>query len=206
PAARLEANPVRTKQQSLDEWRLLTASNAPSPRVFVKGDTIRFYFPSDTNLIGFNAHWTRVRAPTKGYRIDIAQLRLDEGLKGPPPEHGWQEASVIAGAEWRRLATNLIQALAPRNPGGAIYYQGFLADRLLYRDPEGVVLAVPIGEQPRDVKIERRFSLEETLQLLAGLVEQYLAQKHPRETLVMLLAPNASRFPQPLLLDRKRRR
>lgn len=201
-----QARPSKSRQQSLDEWRALTASNAPSPRVFLKRDTIRFYFPNGSNVVGFTAHWTRVRAPTKGYHVDIAQLGWDEGLARPPSDGGWQEAWVIAGAEWRRLATNLIQAMGPRQAGTGIYYQGFMADRLLYRDLDGALLASPLGEQPQDIRIERRFSLEETLQLVAGLAEQHLEREHPQETLVMLLAPNASRFPQPLLIDRRRRR
>jgi phosphatidylserine/phosphatidylglycerophosphate/cardiolipin synthase-like enzyme len=205
-AGELEARPAFTKQQSLDEWRSLTAPTAAPPRVFVKGDTIRFYFQTETNSVGFIAHWSRVRAPTKGYHVDVAQLRFDESLTEPNRVHGWQEASVIAGAEWRRLTTNLIEALAPRNRECGIYYQGFLADRLLYRDSNGEILAVPIGQQPRDIKIERRYSLEETLQILASLIERQLEESHPRGTLFMLVAPNASRFPQPLLLDRKRRR
>ena len=34
-----------TKQQSLDEWRALTAPLAPVPRVFVKGDHVPFLLP-----------------------------------------------------------------------------------------------------------------------------------------------------------------
>ena len=36
-------------------------------------------------------------------------------------------------------------------------------------------------------------------------IEQDLAQNHPGESLFLMLAPNARRFPQPLLLDREQR-
>ena len=47
--------------------------------------------------------------------------------------------------------------------------------------------------------------MEETLAVLARQMEQDLAQQHPGDSLFLLLAPNARRFPQPLLLDRQQR-
>jgi len=41
------------KQQSLEQWRHLTSPTAEAPRVFVKGNRIRFYFQSGTNVTGF---------------------------------------------------------------------------------------------------------------------------------------------------------
>lgn len=57
------------KQQSLDEWRSLTAPAAPPPRVFVKGDHTRFYFQSATNVEEFDANWGRHRIPSNAYRV-----------------------------------------------------------------------------------------------------------------------------------------
>jgi cardiolipin synthase A/B len=194
------------KQASLDEWRAITAPTAPVPRVFVKGDQIRFYFQSETNAIEFGARWSRLRVPTEGYKINSALLRWNQRLpRMPEGRRGWREATVIAGLEWNRLATNLTAALTPATPAHGVYYQGFLADRLLYRDAHGAPCSVPIGEQPGDVVIERRFSIEETLGLLARLVEEDLARNHPGESLFLLMAPHARRFPQPLLLDRRQR-
>src|SRR5690349_1798376 len=62
------------KQRTLDEWRVITAPDAPPPRVFVKGDNIRFYFRSETNVVEFSAHWSRLRVPTEGYRVSSALL------------------------------------------------------------------------------------------------------------------------------------
>ena len=199
--------PSPTKQRSLDEWRELTSVTALSPRVFAKGDVIRFYFPTATNVVLFDAHWSKIRGPSKGYKVDFAMLRLEEKLKRMPEgQHGWHEATVIAGAEWRRLATNLLEALTPTTPGRAVYYQGFLADRLLYRDQQGALRSAAVGDQRKDVVIERRYSIEETLQIMARLVEGHLAKDHPGNSLFVLLAPVASRFPQPLLLDLKQKR
>ena len=64
---------------------------------------------------------------------------------------------------------------------------------------------MPIGEQPKEVVVERRFSIEETLGLMARLVEEELARNHPGEALFLLMAPHARRFPQPLLLDHRER-
>ena len=200
------ARAAAPKQQSLDEWRSLTAPTAPAPRVFVKGDHIRFYFQSATNVEEFSAHWGRHRIPSDRYRVTSALLRWNQKLaRIPEGQRSWREATVIAGAEWGRLMTNLVEALTPVAPAHGVYYQGFLADRLLYRDAQGAPRFVSIGEQPKEVIIDRRLSIEETLATLARRVEGDLARKHPGETLFLLLAPNAKRFPQPLLLDRQQR-
>ena len=194
------------RQRSVDEWQSLTASNAPPPRVFVKGHQIRFYFPTATNVEAFSARWDRHRIPSDGYRVTSGLLKWDQKLpRMPEGERGWREATVIAGAEWGRLTTNLVAALTPAAPGHGIYYQGFLADRLLYRDSQGAPREASIGDQPKETVIDRRLSIEETLATLARHVEQDLVQKHPGDTLFLLLAPNARRFPQPLLLDRQQR-
>jgi phosphatidylserine/phosphatidylglycerophosphate/cardiolipin synthase-like enzyme len=123
----------------------------------------------------------------------------------PEGERGWREATVIAGAEWSRLTTDLVETLTPASAGHGAYYQGFLADRLLYRDTNGVPRFASIDEPPKGVVIDRHLSSEETLATLAHRVEQDLARNHPGVSLFLLLAPNARRFPQPLLLDREQR-
>ena len=68
------------KQQSLDEWRSLTAPAAPAPRVFVKGDHTHFYFQSATNVEEFDARWGRHRIPSNGYHVSSALLRWNQKL------------------------------------------------------------------------------------------------------------------------------
>ena len=202
----LDAFAAAPKQASLDEWRSLTAPSAPAPRVFVKGDAIRFYFQVGTDVVEFGAHWSRLRVPTEGFRVNSALLHWHEKLpRLPEGERGWREATVIAGAEWNRLTTNLLAALTPTTPLHGVYYQGFLADRFLYRDAHGAPCPVAIGEQPREVVIDRRYSIEETLDLMARLFEEDLSRNHPASSLFLLMAPNARRFTQPLLLDRRQR-
>jgi cardiolipin synthase A/B len=201
------AGAATPKQQSLDEWRNLTASNAAPPRVFTKGHQIRFYFQTSTEVEAFSARWDRHRIPSDGYRVSFGLLKWDQKLpRMPEGERGWREATVIAGAEWGRLTTNLVTALSPRSPGHGIYYKALMAERLLYRDAQGLVRDCSLGEQPKDVVIDRHLSIEETLAVLARQVERDLVQKNPGDSLFLLLAPNAKRFPQSLLLDRKQRR
>jgi cardiolipin synthase A/B len=195
-----------TKQRALDEWRSLTSTNAPPPRVFVKGDQIRFYFQTPTSVEEFSARWGRHRVPSEGYRVNSAVLRWNQKLaRMPVGARSWREATVIAGAEWSRLYTNLLEVLAPVSAGHGFYYQGFLTDRLLYRDAQGKARFASMDEEPKGVVVDRRFSVEETLATLARLVDQELTQNHPGDTLFLLLAPTLRRFPQPLLLDRKLR-
>lgn len=194
------------KQRSLDEWRGLTSPAAPPPRVFVKGDHARFFFYGQTNVEAFSAHWSRLRVPTGPFRVNSALLHWEQRLpRVPEHDRAWREATVIAGAEWRRLATNLVAALTPPRPGHGAYYQAFLADGVLYRDQQGAPRFSPQGEPPKGVVMDRRYSVDETLEAMARRVEQHLADTHPGGSLFVLMAPNASRFTQPLLLDRKQR-
>jgi len=202
----LQATPTTTKQQSLDEWRNLTSPTAPAPRVFVKGDHVRFYFPTADGIEAFSAHWTRLRVPTGPYKVSSALVRWDQRLsRVPEHELAWREASVIAGLEWRQLATNLISALMPQTPAHGAFYQAFLADRLLYRDSQGAPRVALATEHPNGVFIEHRYSLDETLELLARQVEAHLSKDHPAGSLFVMMAPNSRRFTQPLLLDRQQR-
>jgi len=179
---------------------------ADAPRVFVKGNYIRFYFQSETNGVGFHASWSHLRVPTDGYAVSSGLLRWDKNsAQLPEARQGWREVTVIAGAAWRNFATNLVEALTPKTPGHGAYYQAFLADRVLYRDAQGHAQMSPQGEQPGPVIIDHQFPLEETLQVLAGRAEEYWAQRHPDETLFLLMAPNGSRLSQPLLVDRQHR-
>src|SRR5437899_1320979 len=196
-----------TKQQSLDEWRNLTAPAAQLPRVFVKGDRVRFYFVTEDGIEAFKAHWNRARAPTGRYKVHSALLSWDQRLSHiPEGERGWREAAVIAGEEWRQLASDLTTALTPKTPGHGAFYQAFLSDRLLYRDVDGVPKSEPATGQPSNIVIDHRFTIDETLELIARTIESRLATDHPGRTLFVLLAPDAKRFTQPLLLDVGQRR
>lgn len=201
------AHAATSKQQSLDEWRTLTLPPAEAPRVFVKGDEVRFYFHTATNELEFSADWRRLRVPTEGYRVNSALLRWKRNLSRLPPleRRGWREATVIAGAEWHHLATNLLEALTPAAPGHGAYYQAFLSDRVLYRDAQGVARFALNNEPPAGVIIDHRYPIEETLEVLSRRIEEHLSRSHPGDTLFLLMAPNASRFAEPLLLDRQRR-
>jgi cardiolipin synthase len=196
-----------TIQQSLDEWRNLTAPAAPLPRVFVKGDRVRFYFITEDGIEAFKAHWSRRRAPAGRYKVHSALLSWDQRLSRiPEGERGWREATVIAGEEWRKLAGDLMAALTPETPGHGAFYEAFLADRLLYRDVDGVPRSAPATGQPSNIVIDHRFTIDETLDLIARSIETRLATDHPGRTLFVLLAPDAKRFTQPLLLDLSQRR
>jgi cardiolipin synthase A/B len=195
-----------SKQASLDEWRTLTSAGAARPRVLVKGDEVRFYFPTQSGVEAFSAHWSRVRVPTGSYKVNSALVRWDQRLTAiPEREKGWREAVVVAGAEWRSIASNVVAELTPAVRLHGAYYQAFLADRLVYRDAKGLPQVVPAGESPTNIVIERRFSMEETLELLAASIEGQLLRTHPSQSLFLLMAPNARRFTQPLLLDREQR-
>src|SRR5262245_46321202 len=193
------------KQRALAEWKNLTGPNAEVPRVFVKGNHIRFYFQSPTNVVRFSAGWEHLRVPTDGYAVSEAKLHLDKTLKGPPgPKDGWREVAVIAGAAWQRFSTNLTEALTPPTPWHGAFFQALQSDRVLYRDGEGVAHTTSLGDQPAKVIIDHRYPLEETLQILAAQAEKYRAERHPDESVFLLMPPNSGRVSQLLLVDRQR--
>src|ERR1041384_5120663 len=101
--ARAQAVVVTTaRQRSLEQWRHLTSPIAEAPRVFIKGNHIRFYFQGETNVVGFGASWSRVRVPTDGYAVSSGLLHWDQGLSQlPEARQGWREVTVIAGTAWR---------------------------------------------------------------------------------------------------------
>ena len=192
------------KQKSLDEWRALTTATAEPPRVFAKGDEILFYFQTETGVEAFTARWRRVRVPARKFKVNSAILRWDQKLsRMPEGERGWREANVVAGSQWRRLATNLVAELTPQTPLHGAYYQAFLADGVLYRDLQGTPRFAALGTQPAEVMIDHRFTAEETLDILANRVDEHLTHSQSDGDLFLLMAPNASRVTHPLLLDRR---
>jgi hypothetical protein len=129
---------TRARQKSLDEWRTLTSPGTNAPRAFVRGDRMRFYFQVGSNYFEFTGNWKRHRIPAAGYRVDAALLHWQQRVSRiPDGGRSWREATVIAGSDWRQLATNLFRELVPPTPAHGSYYQAFLADRLLYRDKDG---------------------------------------------------------------------
>jgi phosphatidylserine/phosphatidylglycerophosphate/cardiolipin synthase-like enzyme len=196
------------KQQSLKEWQQLTEHSAVPPRVFVDHNQIRFYFwPKTNEVVQFKAVLTKQRWPYDEYEVNSGPLVL-EAKPSPIPRPGrpWREARLIRGEEWRLLMTNLIGVLTPPKPGHGAYYRGILGGRFLYRDNDGTPRFAPVNEPPKDITIDHRYSIEETLQILARNAEKRLAHTHPNDSVFVLMAPNIRHFPQPLLIDRARRR
>jgi len=195
-----------SRSHSAQEWRRLTATNALPPRVLVHDHAVRFYFPAEPRPIGFVANLGRQRLPTEGYQVGSALVHLKKRLPPVAPGQGdWREAVIIRGLEWRKLATNLLAALTPATVGHANYYRGLLGDRLRYRDAQGRAVSVPINDPPPGVVVDHRYSIEESLKILAQLAAPQLLRDHPGQSLFLVMV-HPSRSPQPLLIDAARRR
>ena len=195
-----------TKPDAGEEWRRLTSALTNAPRLFLHKDRILLFFEGHTNTVAFSAELERSRVPSHEiYEVYAAPLRLENKTPGiPVNSQRWREATVISGADWRKLATNLIAALTPPHPWQGAYYRGFLGDRFLYRDSEGSPRFGTITNRPPGVTIDQRYSIEETLQILAKVYGEALSRSHPDDSLFLLLAPLSGGFPQPLVLDRDR--
>lgn len=195
-----------SRRHSSEEWHRLTATNAPAPVVLVHRDQVRFYFNTEPRPVAFVADLGRQRLPTTGYQVSSALLRLKKRLPiVTPGQDGWGQPVEVSREEWHRLATNIMSALTPVTTGHANYFRGLLADRLLFRDPQGQAASAPINQPPPGVVIDRRYSIEETLRILAELAAPRLMRSHPGRSLFLVMV-HPARSPQPLLLDTARRR
>jgi len=189
------ANAGTSKQQSLDQWRELTAPAAAAPRVFVNGNQVRFFFNTQSNVVEFEADWNRRRVPSDSYAVNSALLHWSRDVaRVPDLRRSWREAVVIAGAEWRQLSTNLVEELTPSTPGHGAYYQAFLGNRLFFRNALGDVRSTPQGDAPEQILIDHRYSVDETLDVLSVKIEEQLIRSHPGCSLFVIMAPDGGRF------------
>jgi cardiolipin synthase A/B len=195
------------KQQTLEAWRRLTSQSTRAPKAFIGREHVRVYFWSQTNTPAeFEAELSHNRLPTDGYEVSSAILRLRSEARPLPTSRHWREAQVIAGGEWHQLVTNLIAVLTPPMPGRGSYYRGLMGERFLYRDLNGTPRFAPVSEPPPGVKIDHRYSIEETLEILARRSTEQLTKTHSGQSHFLLMAPNSRHFPQPLLVDAERNR
>lgn len=189
------------RSKSVTEWRRLTGANPAHAEAFLHKDDLWIVFSSAGAKVEFSASLGRVRIPAEGYQVNSALLKLRERLVPNLSGRNWREATVIEEREWQQLATNLVERLTPSDPGHGRYYQGLMSDRLLYRDSQGIARSTSMTDAANRLVVEARFSIQETLQILARLMEENLVQAHPGRSLFLILAPHSKRFPEPLLLD-----
>jgi phosphatidylserine/phosphatidylglycerophosphate/cardiolipin synthase-like enzyme len=198
--------PAPKKEQAIDEWRRLTSVEVPALKAFVRDHEIRMFFKDSNVVVGFHAEYGRSRVRADGFQVSAALLHLDgkvaEGKENLPD---WKAATVIGGAEWRSLATNLVAALTPRAPGHGVYYRGLAGDRFLYRDTNGACRLAPVSRTNGTTEIDHAYSIEETIRILGNVFEAKLAKDFPSETLFLIVPRSGPRLFQPLLLDRKHR-
>lgn len=198
------------KQEGLDLWRRLTSTNAPPPRVFVEGNKARILFHSPGVLgpadASFTASWRMPRGPGAGYGVTSCVIGRKMSDKETRTPKGGDEAVVISGAEWRLLATGFLDVLAPRNSMQGVYFQAFLSDGVVYRDPNGRPQLALFGAAPDDVEIIARYSFEETLGLSAEYFAERLLDRFPGRRYFVLMANNPRGFTSPVLIDVDRKR
>ena len=195
-----------TRQASLDEWRELTSATAPAPAVFIKGRNAVFLFETATNEVAFKGTWSGFRIPSNRYRVRSALLKWQENRQiKTPPDRSWRRARVIAGAEWKTFSTNLITALAPKQSGHGVCYQGFFSDRVLFRASDGRAGISAEGQEPPNIIIDHRYTLEETLETVALVVDESLGRSNSSDSALVFMAPHSEKFTETLLLDRQQR-
>jgi cardiolipin synthase len=191
---------ARTAEQ-LDAIR----DQAP-PRVFVKRDNVRLYFPDADGSRVFKADWRLSQLQGQGFRYQIATLKHDRTPPEPPkPDGAWRSAVVLDRPVWSELAEAARRELAPTDPNTGLYFQTQLNDGVIYRDAAGVIKSVPLGQQPPEVQITSRRGKAEMALTLARLAEQRLRAAYPGEELFCLTQNPGGRGVAFILLDLNRR-
>ncbi len=193
--------------ESVNQWRRLTIQLNERPKAYLRKNELRIRFDSVPGHVQFTAHFEPPRIPTDGYNIHFTKLRLSEKpTLAASAERGWIPATVITGQEAQALAGHLLESLTPKSPGHGQYYQGLMADRLLYRDARGSVRSTSMELEPAGLAIDGHFSIQETLQMIARSLESDLLRSYPGQSVFLIAVPNSQRFPLPLLLDIANRR
>lgn len=189
-----------TPQEALDLWRERTRAEAPVPSVWTKGNQVRVQFGSSDSSLVFAGDWKKLRVPTKGFAVNSVRLKLvdqSDAFSGK----SWRTATVIAGKAWSEILLDSLDQLAPLEPGQGIYYQSYLADGVIFRDKSGAPVFRPLSQVPPGVTIQRRFSIDETVEALANVLGASLSLQYPGKKLFVVLSPSSRDLVQGLLLD-----
>lgn len=179
---------VRTVQ------RLGTAKDLGEPRAFVKGNDARLYFTNTAagGWLVFKAAWKHTPLQAWDYTYHAAVLRFDRNPpKLPSLTSPWREARVLGREKWSAFAAAATERLTPRTPGHGIYFQTLESDRVLYRDAAGQVKALPFGNEPAEVVIDRRLNAQEFTLALARAMESQLQSAFPGTRLFLIAHPLA---------------
>ncbi len=197
---------MKAKQTAIREWNDLTQATNLVLRAFVKAKETRLFFARDGKATGYAAKWKPDRLPTDGYEIHASRLRHLRGSPNPPKsEEGWREAVVISGEQARAIVSELLDRLTPAATNHGVFYEAFFADRVLYRDQNAPARVSFQNERPEGLVIDHHYFTEESLVSLARHLDEILAARHPEGSLFLILAPAASRYAQPILVDRQAR-
>jgi cardiolipin synthase A/B len=204
PLQALEPAAGFSPEATSDEPSALAPVPAPlTPRVFVRGQNVRFHYLSEETSLVFHGEWDASRVPARDFKVKVASFKP---LRSPPPipaaNTGWREATVVGAQHWRALAHAVIEELAPAAPGQGVYLQSVLGDAVLFRDLDGTVGRVAFEETPAHVTIQHRYSWKDAVATVAARLEHHLRLQHPEGSL-FLLQPPGDRL---TLLDLDRRR
>ncbi len=187
-------------QESLDLWREMTRPGTPVPSVRVRGDHVRVQFGDSNSPAIFAGEWKKLRVPTKGFAVNSVRLNQIKQRR-PAGGKSWRDAVVIAGKAWNEMLLDSLDQLAPLEPGQGIYYQSYLADGVIFRDKKGSPMFRTLSQTPPEIAIQRRFSIDETVEALAKVLSSSLSLQHPGEKLFVVLSPSSRDLVQGLLLD-----
>src|SRR5207249_5001667 len=138
------------KAEALARWKSITSSGMDDPRVFLNGNRAQFYFPDNqTNStpvspaaargwLVYRAHWETDRVQSEGYECALARLGSSSSRRLQVENPDWREATVISGEPANRFMKDLLEKLTPQARGHGVCYEAFFADRILFRDAEGM--------------------------------------------------------------------
>jgi cardiolipin synthase len=199
------ATSAKAKHDAIQKWSELTLGTNEAPRAFVKAREVRLYFDSAAKVSAYAAKWKEDRLLTDDYSIRTARLRPISSGVIPKVETGWKEAMVLTRDEAEKVATDLVDRLTPPSNNHGVCYEAFFADRVLYRDEHGVAKIAFQNQLPEGLIVDHHYFTDESLFTIRTRLDEILAARHPEGSLFLVLATDAAKYAQPLLIDRDAR-
>ncbi|MHB1308133.1 MAG: phospholipase D-like domain-containing protein [Limisphaerales bacterium] len=176
------------------------------PQAWVKGHSVRLYYPHSGKLAVFKAEWKQPPLLGRTYTATLAELRFDATPPQlPSPRGPWIEAVVLPLELWPELARASASHLVGAEPLNGTRFQLLNLEGVLYRNTSGGVNETSIESAPANITITRAANAEEFAFALTRAVRDRFAPAHPGRYLFLLRTTLQPDQPDFILVDVRQR-
>lgn len=184
---------VRTAQE------LKVATGSAIPLVYVKGNTVRFYYTYENTNLVFKASWKKSKIYGRDFTQYIAELKQEKFAPDlSSKDRGWRQALVFDRTAWTNVVKEVAELLTPEEPWSGIYFNFLFQDVVLYRDGAGNIHATRADSRPPQTKIVKRYGVREFSKLATDVIVEHL--KHYQTNQVFLFIEGIRERPSRFLL------